>query len=76
MAYGWRDLPGSMSNMTHLIRAKTLDLVNAEKETEGSEKEALFTRSRTEAEKWYETASEEEREELLKRFPEDVDQVD
>ncbi len=75
MSYGMHHLPAQMTGMNHLIRAKTLDLANAADE-EGGNEEELFNRSLTEAEKWYTTASEEEKEALRKRYPEDVDRVD
>lgn len=75
MTYNMNDFPVSMAGMGHLVRAKTLDLANASEEG-ALDKDALFTRSRTEAEKWFETASEEEKEELKKRYPEDIERKD
>lgn len=76
--FNMNDFPTPLAGLNHLVRAKTLDLANKQygedyryEDDEEFDRDSILTQSSTEAQAWYENASEEEREELLKRFPEE-----
>jgi uncharacterized protein YdaT len=61
----------SMAGLDYLVRAKAFELFNAQDGNETPGEDEMLTQSIEEAQGWYETASEEEKEELRKRYPED-----
>lgn len=82
MSFNMNDFPPSFESLDHLIRAKTLDLANTAREDNRFDPELetdtdeFLLNSRTEAEEWFENATEEEKEELRKRYPDDVNVKD
>lgn len=72
------DIPAPLDGLNHLVRAKTLDLANTQygednryEEDEELDRDSILTQSSTEAQSWYDNATDEEKEDLLKRFPEE-----
>lgn len=57
------------------VRGKTMDLMD-EKKDKTEDQNLLFDESSVEAEKWYETATEEEKEDIRRRYPDDMDVKD
>lgn len=82
MSFNMNNFPPSFEGMDHLVRAKALDLANTSREDrlfdddEENDKDEFLLNSLTEAEEWFENATEEEKEELRKRYPEDLDVKD
>lgn len=76
MTFGMNDFPTGSGNINPLIRAKALELANESAEDGRTDKDAIFTEAQSEAEKWFETASEEEKEEIRKRYPDDKEVKD
>lgn len=68
MSWNIDNYPGQMTGINHLIRLKGIELANTMEE-EGLDEETILTNSQTQAETWFEGASEEEKEELRKRYP-------
>lgn len=81
--FNMNDFPAPLRGLDHLVRAKTLDIANTQydedyryDEDQEFDRDRILTESSTEAQAWFENATEEEREELRKRYPEDVDVKD
>ena len=75
MSYNMHDLPTKMIALNPWVKGKTIDLANSHPDKE-KDKNLLFEESSVEAEKWYNLASEEERADILKRYPADVEVKD
>lgn len=75
MTFGMNDFQGNPGGLNHLVRAKALDLANAA-EDDGRDRDTILSDSVTEAEKWFDTASEDEKEDIRSRYPEDMDVKD
>jgi len=59
MPWNTNDYPDSMKNMEPLVRKKAIDMANALEE-EGYEEDRLIPIAQSQAEEWYEDASDEE----------------
>jgi len=70
MPFQINDYPNSMTGLDYLVRAKALDISNTMEE-EGTDRETILTTAPKQAQTWFDNASEEEKEELRKRYPED-----
>lgn len=70
MVWNVNDYPESMAGLDFLVRAKAFDLMGSY-DTENEDADSILTQSTTEAQNWFDNASEEEKEELRKRYPED-----
>lgn len=75
MSYNMHDLPTKLAALNPWVKGKTIDLANSNPD-KTKDKNLLFEESSIEAEKWYEAATEEEREDILKRFPADLEVKD
>ena len=75
MSYNMHDLPPKLIALNPWVKGKTIDLANSNSD-ETKDKNLLFEESSIEAEKWYESASEEEKEDILKRYPADLEVKD
>lgn len=75
MSYNMHDLPPKLVALNPWVKGKIVDLANSNPE-KTKDKNLLFEESSIEAEKWYESASEEEKEDILKRYPADLDVKD
>lgn len=79
MTYNMNDFPASMAGLDHLVRAKTVELANASADDQTLnhedplDRENILLNSKTKADEWFENASEEDKEALRKRFPDDVE---
>lgn len=63
MPWNMQDYPDSMKNMDPLVRKKAIDIANA-LEDEGYAEDRLIPIAHSQAQEWYEDASEEEKEEF------------
>jgi len=63
MPWDMQDYPDSMKNMEPLVRKKAIDIANA-LEDEGYEEDRLIPIAHSQAQEWYDDASEEEKEEF------------
>ena len=70
MAFTLNDLPPRLAFLNPWEKGKTLDLVNTNMDST-IDKDSIFENASIEAKKWYEQASEEEKEHILRRYPED-----
>lgn len=70
MPYNVDNYPSSMANLDHLVRVKAFDLANSNQE-DGEDEELLLKNSTDKAQAWFDSATEEDKEELRKRYPED-----
>ena len=70
MAFTLNDLPPRLAFLNPWEKGKTLDLVNTNMDST-IDKDSIFENASIEAKKWYEQASEEEKEDILRRYPED-----
>lgn len=61
MPWNMQDYPDSMKNMEPLVRKKAIDIANAMEE-EGYEEDQLIPIAQSQAKKWFENASEDEKE--------------
>lgn len=75
MSYDMHDLPPKFIALNPQIKGKTIDLANSNPD-DSKDKNLLFEEASVEAEKWYDTASDEEKEDILKRYPADLDVKD
>ena len=75
MAFTLNDSPPKMIALNPWVKGKTVDLANSNPD-ESKDKNLLFEESSVEAEKWYDSASDEEKEDILKRYPADLDVKD
>lgn len=75
MNFNMNDLPPKLAFLNPWVKGKTIDLANTNPDAT-DDTDLLFEESSVEAEKWYESASEEEKEDILKRYPEDMDVKD
>lgn len=71
MSWNIDNYPGQMTGINSLVRLKGMELANAMEENGGQDDDTILTRSKSEAENWFADASEEEKEELRKRYPEE-----
>lgn len=63
MPWNMQDYPDSMKNMDPLVRKKAIDIANA-LEDEGYTEDRLIPIAHSQAQEWYEDASEEEKEDF------------
>ena len=70
MSFNLTDLPPSLAFLNPWEKGKTLDLVNTNTDST-TDKDSIFENASNEAKKWYEQATEEEKEDILRRYPED-----
>lgn len=70
MAFTLNDLPPRLAFLNPWEKGKTLDLVNTNTDST-TDKDSIFENASNEAKKWYEQATEEEKEDILRRYPED-----
>lgn len=63
MPWNMQDYPDSMKNMEPLVRKKAIDIANA-LEDEGYAEDRLIPIAHSQAQEWYEEASEEEKDEF------------
>jgi len=70
MSFQTNDYPNSMMGLDYLVRAKALDISNTMEE-EGHDRDSILTQAPKQAQDWFDNASEEEKEELRKRYPEE-----
>ena len=70
MAFTLNDLPPILAFLNPWEKGKTLDLVNTNTDST-TDKDSIFENASNEAKKWYEQATEEEKEDILRRYPED-----
>lgn len=71
MSWNIDNYPGQMTGINSLVRLKGMELANAMENDDGLDDDTILTRSKSEAETWFQDASEEEKEELRKRYPEE-----
>lgn len=71
MSWNISNYPGEMTGVNSLVRLKGIELANAMEKDGDLDDDTILTQSKSEAEKWFEDASEEEKEELRKRYPEE-----
>lgn len=70
MSFNLNDLPSRLAFLNPWEKGKTLDLVNTNTDST-TDKDSIFENASNEAKKWYEQATEEEKEDILRRYPED-----
>lgn len=75
MGFTLDDLPPRLAFLNPWEKGKTLDLVNTNMDST-IDKDSIFENASIEAKKWYEQASEEEKEDILRRYPEDKETKD
>lgn len=75
MSYNMHDLPPKLVALNPWVKGKIVDLANSNPD-ETKDKNLLFEESAIQAEKWYEGATEEEKEDILKRYPADLEVKD
>ncbi len=75
MGFTLDDLPPRLAFLNPWEKGKTLDLVNTNMYST-IDKDSIFENASIEAKKWYEQASEEEKEDILRRYPEDKETKD
>lgn len=68
MPWNTKDYPDSMKNLKPLVRKKAIDIANALEE-EGYDEDRLIPIAQSQAEKWYEDASDKEKKEFEKEEP-------
>ena len=72
MSFNLHDLPPKLVALNPWIKGKIVDLANNHPD-QSQDKNLLFEESSIEAKKWFESASEEEKEDILKRYPTDLE---
>lgn len=69
MSWNIDNYPGQMTGINSLVRLKGIELANTMEEDGDLDDDTILTRSKSQAETWFADASEEEKEELRKRYP-------
>lgn len=75
MTFNLNDLPPQLAFLNPWIKRKTIDLANSNPDA-SVDQTLVFEKASVEAEKWFESASQEEKDDILKRYPEDLDVKD